>query len=212
MIRKGFRTVIPLLLTIVTMSFSQSDGTIALPKPQLDKGKPLMQVLAARHSTREFDAKELTMQDLSNLLWAGFGINRPETGGRTAPSAMNKQEIDLYVTIPQGTYLYDAKANALALIVKKDLRSLAGTQPFVKDAPCNIVFVANCKRAKCDVKGPYSAVDAAYISENIYLYCASEGLATVVRASIDKKAFAEAIKLDEQQEVIFGQTIGYEKK
>ncbi|MGB7567373.1 MAG: SagB/ThcOx family dehydrogenase [Chitinivibrionales bacterium] len=190
-------------------------ANIALPKPQMDKGKPLMQVLKERKSTREFSPRKISDQDLSNMLWAGFGINRPETGGRTAPSAMNMQEIDLYVTLEQGCYRYDAKSNALILVVAKDLRPMAGKQAFVKDAPANIIFVADYSRIRKSSSNDsksYSIADAAFTSENIYLYCASEGLATVVRASIDKPELAKAMKLMQDQEIIFGQTVGYPKK
>ena len=202
--------------SVITFAAGNPDSTnIALPKPQIDKGKPLMQALKERKSSREFSARKISDQDLSNMLWAGFGINRPETGGRTAPSAMNMQDIDLYVILEQGCYRYDAKANTLIRVTSKDLRPLAGKQAFVKDAPVNIVFVADYSRMKKsssnDAKS-YSIADAAFISENIYLYCASETLATVVRAFIDKPELAKALQLPRDQEIIFGQTVGYPKK
>lgn len=186
----------------------QSD--IKLPAPQLNIGKPLMEVLKLRKTSREFSLQKLSLQELSNLLWAAYGINRPETGGRTAPSAMNKQEIDLYVALQEGMFLYDAKGNILKAVINKDLRPLTGTQPFVKDAPVNIVFVADQKRSGSQEQ-PYAVADASFISENIYLYCASEGLATVVRASIDKKALGEAMNLDKSKTIVLAQTLGYPK-
>lgn len=207
-----FRTAgIGIIVLSMTIACSSQQADITLPAPQLDKGKPLMEVLKLRKSTREFSPRTLSMQELSNLLWAGFGINRPQSGDRTAPSAMNKQEIDLYVVLPEGIFLYDAKANTLKSVVKGDLRALAGTQPFVKDAPINIIFTSDKKKAGSE-NWAFGAVDAAFVSENIYLYCASEGLATVVRASIDKKALSEAMKLDKSKEIVLAQTVGYPKQ
>jgi nitroreductase len=201
-----------LILCIAVEVFAAPDSTRTLPTPQTTIGKPLMQALMERKSSRVFGSQPLSMQDLSNLLWAGFGINRPGTGGRTAPSAINRQEIDLYVALPEGMYSYDAKANMLRLVVAADLRELTGTQPFAATAPCNIVFVVDYGRETGKGSRSWAEVDAAYISENIYLYCASQGLATVVRASVDKKALGEAMKLGKNQAVVFAQSVGYVKK
>jgi SagB-type dehydrogenase family enzyme len=204
-----------LLISISFTYAAQDSADIALPKPQLDRGRPLMQALKNRKSSREFDSRPLPLQELSNLLWAGFGINRPETGGRTAPSAKNMQEIELYVALPAGLYLYDAKNNLLKKILAEDLREKAGKQPFVKDAPVNIIYVADqSKMKKQNMAGKtiYKGVDAAFISQNIYLYCASEGLATVVRGSVDRPPLAAAMHLRPDQEIIFAQTVGYPKK
>ena len=201
--------------TFILAAGNPDSANIVLPKPQTNIGKPLMQVLNARKSSREYSAQKISDQDLSNMLWAGFGINRPETNGRTAPSAINMQEIDLYVILEQGLYRYDAKSNTLIWVSRKDLRALAGKQAFVKDAPVNIILVADNSRMKKNGQGEsknYASADAAFISENIYLYCASEGLATVVRASVDKPALAAAMQLRQDQEIIFGQTVGYPKK
>jgi len=203
--------------SVISFSAENTDNaSISLPNPQMDKGKPLMQVLKERKSSRDFSSQKIGDQDLSNLLWAGFGINRPETGGRTAPSAMNTQEIDLYVTLEKGCYRYDAKSNKLIHVVNKDIRALAGKQPFVKDSPLNVIFVADYSRLKKnnqtnDAK-TYSIANAAFIGENIYLYCASEGLAVVFRANIDKPILAKAMQLRSDQEVLFAQTVGYPKK
>jgi len=186
-----------------------------LPAPQMDGGKPLMQALKARCTTREFSSEALSPQELSNLLWAACGINRPEKGLRTAPTAMNKQEIDVYVALADGLYLYDAKANALSLVLAQDLREATGKQPFVKDAPVNLVFVADYTRmgeGPKEMKDFYSAMDTGYISENVYLYCASAGLATVARGWVDKEALAKAMNLGADQKVILAQTVGYPKK
>jgi SagB-type dehydrogenase family enzyme len=203
-----------------TLAFSltlagQDSLVTPLPKPQTNKGRPLMQVLKDRKSSREFSAEKLTQQELSDLLWAGFGINRPETGGRTAPSARNMQEIDVYVVTAQGLFLYDAKANALRKLSGGDIMASTGKQPFVKDAALNLVFVVDYSRVKTgrtEDSRMYAAMDAAFVSENVYLYCASEGLATVVRGSVDRPALAKAMGLKESQEIMLAQTVGYPKK
>ena len=171
-----------------------------------------MQVLKDRKTSRDFDSRILPAQELSNILWAGFGVNRPKDGGRTAPSAMNTQEIDLYVTMKEGLFFYDAHKNLLQKIHNKDIQALTGKQNFVQDASLNIIMVADHSRLKNKDETQYIPADAAFISENIYLYCASEGLATVVRASIDKQALAKAMGLRPEQEVVFAQSVGYPKK
>ena len=187
-----------------------------LPPPQLNRGKPLMQVFKERKSTREFAPQDLSGADLSNLLWAGFGINRPQTNGRTAPSAMNMQEISLYVCMARGVFTYDAKANVLRRISTKDVRKATGKQDYVGTAPVNVVLVADYKRmAKIPNRVDQSILataDAAYISANMYMYCTSEGLATVVRASIDKPALAKELGLSSTQDIVLAQTVGYSKK
>jgi SagB-type dehydrogenase family enzyme len=193
---------------------AQELKTIQLPKPQTDGGKPLMQVLNERKSSRQFSSEKLPVQVLSNMLWAAWGINR-EDGKRTAPSAMNMQEIDVYVAMEEGLYLYDAKTHALVGVLAKDIRQATGKQDFVKDAPINLVYAADFSKmgkTSADQKDFYAAADAGYISQNVYLYCASEGLATVVRGMVDKPVLAAAMKLRSDQKVIFAQTVGYPKK
>ncbi|MGB8226978.1 MAG: SagB/ThcOx family dehydrogenase [Sedimentisphaerales bacterium] len=187
---------------------------IELPKPQTEGGKPLMQALKERKTSREFSSEKLPMQVLSNMLWAADGINRPD-GKRTAPTAMNKQEIDVYVALEEGLYLYDAKENKLIGVLAQDLRQATGKQPFVKDAPVNLVFVADYTKMgnmPDNVKDFYSATDTGYISQNVYLFCASEGLATVVRGAVDKPACSAAMKLRADQKIILAQTVGFPKK
>ena len=206
-----------IVILFVTIAFASQDSLVTpLPKPQLEKGKPMMQVLKDRKSSRVFDTKPLPRQELANLLWAAFGVNRPDKDGRTAPSAMDMQEIDVYAALADGLFLYEAKSHSLKKIFGKDIRELTGNQPFVKDAPLNIVLVADYSRtgkmADPSAKKFYAAADAAYISQNIYFYCASEGLATVVRGYVDKAGLAAAMHLKPEQEVIFAQTVGYPKK
>jgi SagB-type dehydrogenase family enzyme len=175
-----------------------------------------MQALRERQSTREFSAEKLPTHVLSNLLWAAFGINRSETGGRTAPSTHNWQEIDIYAAMADGLYLFDAKAHALHLILAQDIRALTGTQDFVRDAAVNLVYVADSTRMDSDFseedKKIAGAADTGFIGENVYLFCASTGLATVVRGSIDKEALAKAMKLKSTQRIVLAQSVGYPKK
>ena len=194
---------------------AETAKSIQLPAPQMTGGKPLMEALKARATSREFSKDPLSQQELSNLLWAACGVNRPESGKRTAPTAMNKQEIDVYVALADGLYLYDAKANALTLVVAQDLRDATGKQPFVKDAPVNLVFVADYAKmgnGPKEMNDFYSATDTGYISQNVYLYCASAGLSTVVRGYVDRDALAKAMNLTADQHVMLAQTVGYPKK
>jgi SagB-type dehydrogenase family enzyme len=196
------------------ITMAQEQKSIQLTKPQI-AGNPLMEVLAKRSSSREFSSEALPDNILSNMLWAAAGINRPDSGKRTAPSAMNKQEIDVYVATPSGIYLYEAKLHALKMIAAGDLRGLTGKQDYVKEAAVNLIYVADYSRmssASDQIKEQYAAADTGFISENVYLYCASAGLATVVRAYIDKPALSKAMKLRADQKIILAQSVGYPKR
>ena len=211
--RKSISIIIVVILLTIT-AFSQEAKTIRLPKPNMSGGKPLMQALKERKSVREFSSKELGTQVLSDLLWAANGISRPESGYRTAPSAHNAQEIDIYVALSGGLYLFDAKAHELQLIAPGDLRGLTGKQSFVKEAAVNLIYVANLSKlgeASSEDAAFYSATDAGFVSENVYLYCASAGLATVVRGWMDRPALEKAMKLRLDQKLILAQTVGYPK-
>jgi len=188
---------------------------IKLPVPHMAGGKPLMQALKERSSMREFSSRDLPLQVLSDMLWASCGINRPDSGLRTAPTARNMQEIDVYVARADGLYLYYAKNNMLMPIVAGDMRELTGKQPFVKSAPINLIFVADLAKmggASADAVDLYSATDTGFVSQNVYLYCASAGLSTVVRGMIDRSAMARAMKLRSDQRIILAQTVGYPKE
>ena len=185
---------------------------IPLPAPRMEGGKPMMQALKERESSRSFSSKKLPMQVLADLLWAGAGINRPDSDKRTVPSAMDRQEVDVYVILEEGAYLYDAKSNSLKAIVKGDLRKLAGSQSFVVTAPLNLVYVADMSKLKSsspEDQALYSAADTGFISQNVYLFCASEGLATVVRGMVDRKALAKALNFPEHKKIMLVQTVGY---
>jgi len=202
--------VIPAMGQDITMA--QEQKSIQLTKPQI-AGNPLMEVLAKRSSSREFSAEPLPENILSNMLWAAAGINRPDSGKRTAPTAMNKQEIDVYVASESGIYLYEAKSHSLKMIAAGDLRALTGRQDYVKEAAVNLIYVADYSRMRSSSDQElYAAADTGFISENVYLYCASTGLATVVRAYIDKQALSKAMKLRADQKIILAQSVGYPKR
>jgi nitroreductase len=188
---------------------------LALPAPQKTGGMPLMEALSRRATGRSFDpGREISPQQLSSLLWAAWGVNRPD-GRRTAPSAKNMQEMDLYVLLKSGVFVYDAKGNRLVRISTEDHRVLGGTQPFVKDAPATLVLVADLARAGA-VGSPgisdWVNLDAGYISQNIYLFCASEGLVTGARAYVDKVALGPKLKLRTDQTILLAQSVGYAPK
>ncbi len=194
---------------------AQSPAPIQLPAPQTEGGKPLMQALALRATSREFAPDPLPPQTLSNLLWAAWGINRPDSGKRTAPSAHNWQETDVYVVTASGTYLYDARSNRLVPVAAGDLRALAGVQAFVKEAPVTLVFVADTARMKGaapEMQPSYAWADTAFLSQNVYLFCASSGLATGVRAMVDRPPLAKALRLAPTQLITLAQSVGYPKK
>jgi len=198
-------------MIVPTVNGAEKPEAIKLKPPQMEGGKPLMQCLKERKSTRAFSPKQIPDQELSNLLWAAFGINRPEEKKRTAPSAMNRQEIDLYVMCQDGIYLYDAENNGLLLINYGDHRNLAGRQEFAQTAPMTIFLVSDLEKMKGDIKMQemFSGINAGYISQNIYLYCASAGLGAVARGSFDSKVLSEALKLKPGQKIILAQSLGY---
>ncbi len=216
--KKFLALVISFMLLIPVISFSQQQNeknTIQLPKPQITGGKPLMEALSLRKSMREFSDREIPVQVLSNLLWAAFGINRPESGRKTAPSASNWQEIDIYVAKKDGVYLYDAKGNSLKLVVVGDLRADFGRQAFVKTAPVVLAYIADYSRmgrASQTDKDFYSAVDTGFISQNVYLFCASEGLNTVVLGLVNRSKLYEKLQLKPEQKIILTQPVGYPVK
>jgi SagB-type dehydrogenase family enzyme len=212
-----FRACMALIILLggFVMARAQDTGPIQLPQPNMTGGKPLMEVLKERHSSREFSEEKLPMQVMSNLLWAAFGVNRPDIGKRTAPSAMNRQEVEVYVATAEGLYLYDANACALQPVLKEDIRAKCGKQEFVAVAPVNLIYVADYSKmgdTSDDDKKIYTAADVGFIAENVYLFCASEGLATVVRGWVDRDELSKAMNLRPEQKVILAQTVGYPKK
>lgn len=205
------RAVLALLLTVPAAAFAAPAPT-QLPEAQQSGGAPLLEVLARRQSSREFAPTKLSPQLVSNLLWAAAGVNRPESGGRTVPSAMNWQEIDIYLATADGLFLYRPAEQQLVPVLDRDIRALTGQQPFVATAPLNLVFVADYGRmgeSRAEEKPFYAAIDTGYISQNVYLFCAAEGLATVARASLDGQALAKAMGLRPEQRVVLAQSVGY---
>jgi SagB-type dehydrogenase family enzyme len=210
---KFFPQILKLSVFIVPwFSFAQN-GDIPLSKPDMNSGKSLMIALNERSSHREFSNKELSSDHLSGLLWAACGINRPETGKRTAPSAMNWQDVQVYVILKTGIYLYKENEHKLVLVAEGDHRAAAGSQDFVAAAPVNLVYVSDYSRmskASDSDKAFYSGINTGFISQNVYLYCASEELNTVVRAYVDRDALHKLMRLNPDQHVVVAQTVGYE--
>lgn len=205
--------------TIIAASFAlaaaaASANDINLPQPVIRGGKSLMQVLSERKSARDFAGREIPLQTLSSLLWAANGINRPD-GRRTAPTGLNVQDIDVYVMLASGVYRYDARLNLLTLVNPGDHRTSAGKQPFTHAAPVNLFYVHDRTRGmKADEANTqrYAGIHAGAVMQNVYLFCAKEGLATVARANIDYDACAKALKLDASQRIVLGQSVGYPPK
>ncbi len=192
----------------------QNNKDIKLPAPQTTGGKPLMDCLRERKSERTYSDKDIDLQTLSNLLWAAWGVNRLESGKRTAPTARNRQEIDLYLTLKNGVYKYDAINNTLVFLSNQDIREKTGTQAFVKDAPLNIVIVADLSKMGSgneNEKLMTAHIDAGYVSQNIYLFCASAGLNTVVRGMVNKEELSKLLRLKPDEKIIVAQTVGYPK-
>jgi SagB-type dehydrogenase family enzyme len=217
-----------LLFLTPQFSVSQDARVIKLPAPQTVGGKPLMQALKERKSTRgDFGPEEkLSMQMLSNLLWAADGVNRPPNH-RTAPSAVDWQNVDIYVATADGLFVYDAVQNALKVITTQDVRAISGLegqasgpmkQDFAKTAPVSLVYVADMAKTKGmkyggeDVGTAWSAIGVGAIAQNVYLFCASENLACIVRAMMDTAKIAEVFKLRPDQKVMVTSTIAQFKK
>ncbi|HEY9070018.1 MAG TPA: SagB/ThcOx family dehydrogenase [Candidatus Ozemobacteraceae bacterium] len=209
------------LMTVLLMAWAitavsaQTPETIKLPAPALNPDKPLMLSLKERQTRREFADRPVSLQDLSNILWCANGINRPESGKRTSPSAKNAQDIDIYIIMKEGAYLYDAPKHELTLVASGDHVLDAGTQPYVASAPLNLLFVSDL--AKFDFMKERedqlvaAAVDAGHCSQNVYLYGAAANMAVVTRMSVPKPRAAATLRLRPQQYIVIGQTIGYAK-
>lgn len=188
-------------------------SSISLPAPARQGGLPLLDALAQRRSSRDFAPTPLPLQVLSDLLWAAYGINRPE-GGRTAPSALNAQEVDVFVALSSGAYRYEPTRHELQLVAASDLRGITGYQDFVDQAPLDLVYVADQGRmgmVPVAQRESYASAAAGAITQNVYLFAASTGLATVIRAWIDRSAIADALGLTHDQQVLLAQTVGYPK-
>lgn len=184
---------------------------ITLPPPRKEGGQPLITALMRRRSMREYSSSPLPPQVLSDLLWAAFGINRP-SGDRTAPYWRHIMVLDIYAAMAHGVWLYEPKAHALLPHLKEDIRAETGLQDFVAGAPLNLVYVAHGERMtdiSPEERRLYASVDTGFVGQNVYLFCASEGLATVFRGAVDYPKLARALRLPDQQFVTFAQTVGY---
>ena len=192
-------------------AMAQRARLLELPKPRSDGGLSVIAALRRRRSTREFSDWPLSLDTLSELLWAAFGINRP-SGERTAPYWRHIMVIDVYAAMSDGVWLYEPKPHALRLHVPSDIRADTGLQGFVGRAPLNLIYVAHGERMT-DVppedRRLFASVDAGFIGQNVYLFCASEGLGTVFRGAVDHQKLARLLHLPEQQFVTFAQTVGY---
>lgn len=199
------------VLTCVLISLQAQDlKPIQLHKPNVQRGISVMSALEKRHSTREYAEKKLELQDMSDLLWAAVGINRPESGKRTSPTAMNKQEIEVYVCLAEGAYVYNAKEHVLEPVAKGDFRpAVGGGQDFVKSAPACLVIVGDLDKFNGEILMP--AVDAGIVSQNISLFCAGTGLVTVPRASMDQAQLKKVLKLRAGQRPLMNHPVGYPK-
>lgn len=194
-----------------TQSPANAATTFHLPPPRTEGGKPLMQALKLRHSTRAYASRPLTAQTLSDLLWAAFGVNRP-SGDRTAPYWRHVMVLDIYAAMGDGVWLYDPASHALLPHLDADIRSATGLQDFVGTAPLDLIYVAHGERLtdiSPEERRLYASVDAAFVGENVYLFCASAGLATVFRGAVDHTKLAHALKLPDEQFVTFAQTVGH---
>lgn len=210
-----------IVLFFLSTSIAADLAPIKLPPPDMKGGKPLMQCLKDRRTDRLFSAKKLPVEVLSNLLWAASGINRPDSGKRTAATALNWQEVDIYVAMEEGLFLYNARTHALEPALKRDLRKYTTVflQPerlSVAGASVQLIYVADFAKmgfgADQEDKILYSAADTGIIVQNVYLYCASEGLVTGVRGMIDRNALGMDMKLRDQQRIILVQAVGYPKE
>lgn len=189
-------------LVAAGMLLSQNAAALekqALPRPRTDGGMPLMQALMARKSARSFADRPIEPQVMADMLWAAFGVNRPD-GKRTAPTAMNKQDMDVYVLNKDGVFSYDAAENALIPVSDKDLRSI-NAQPFAKKAPVTLLYVAKDSK--------FAGMHAGSLYQNVGLFCASAGLNNVVRGGKDNEEMTKALNLSDDKRVIVSQVVGY---
>ncbi|HVU32767.1 MAG TPA: nitroreductase family protein [Opitutaceae bacterium] len=202
------------LLVAMLLGAALAPAQSPLPSAQKTGGLPLMDALAKRATSRAFDpARDLPAQDLSNLLWAAFGINRSD-GRRTAPSARNFQETEIYVLTHAGASVYDAASHRLVPIGTEDIRALATMQAFAKDAPVTLVYVVDLARmgnGSREDRRLTAYLDVGFVAQNALLYCASTGLATGVRMMIDRTVLAPKLKLRDTQLIVLAQSVGYPK-
>ena len=214
-----------------TISAHQDLQPISLPKPRKDGGKTVLASLWERKTIRNMREEKLPPRMLGDLLWAAFGVNR-ETGpigraGRTAPSGMNLQAMDIYVAFPEGVYLYEAAHHRLSPVVAQDVRAMTNRRPAAGTAPAVFIYVVNTDvevgpppggplpggpppgvAPKMTTSPCFGEVEAGFVGQNVYLFCASEDLATWFYAT-DREGLAKAMHLRSTQKVIYCQAVGY---
>ena len=194
------------------LASAQELPPLDLPPPRNEGGKPLIEALRLRRSIREYSTRSLPAHVLSDLLWAAFGINRLASGDRTAPYWRHVMVTDIYGATVDGVWLYEPKAHKLLPHLRRDIRAVTAMQDFVAKAPLNLVYVAHGERMgdiSAEDRRLYASVDTGFIGENVYLFCASEGLATVFRAALDYTKLARTMELGTGQFVTFAQSVGY---
>lgn len=199
-------------MLIINQSFAQD--LIKLPEANKTGGKPLMQALNERQSSRDFIDKELSMQQISDLLWAAYGINRSDLGKHTVPTSRNIQDMEVYIATKDGAFLYIPKEHSIQKVISTDIREKTGKQDFVKVAAVNLIYVSDFSKAgngTDEIKTMTAATHCGFIGQNVYLYCASEGLISVFRAYIDNADIAKSLNLPDNKHVIYCQTVGYSK-
>lgn len=179
--------------------------TLTLPAPDIRGGKPLMQALNERQSARHFSARPLSDRLLGDLLWAACGVNRHD-GRRTIPTALNRQDVEIYVLRADGAWLYDAPRHTLERAGEDDLRGFLGAQSFAREAPVTLLYVSDTEKNADEL---YAAMHAGSAYQNVGLFCASVGLNNVVRASHDAKALAEGLKLPARKRIVVSQSLGW---
>ena len=197
------------------LAVGQEPQTKELPPPRTDGGQPLLRALKQRRSVRVYSSQALPPQVLSDLLWAAFGINRPDSGDRTAPSWRHAIEIEIFAATADGVWRYEPRAHRLSLHMPGDIRGQTGMQDFAATAPLNLVYVADgarMKDASREDQRLYAYTDTGFIGQNVYLFCASEGLASVFRGSVDREALARTLKLGGSRFVTYAQTVGYPRQ
>ncbi len=205
------------IFMLLSITVAHSQATLKLPKPKI-RGQ-VMKALKNRISIKGFSSRELSDQVLSDMLWAAFGINDTRTGRRTAPSAFNVQEIDIYVIKADGTYLYNASEHGLSVINTKDIRGLVATQEYAKSSPVHLVYVADYDKAKTVYPDSFekgmerwAMMHTGFIGQNVIIYCAANKLTAVVRSFGNRETLRKELHLGENQEIIITQAVGYPPK
>lgn len=212
-------TVFFLLLIIATTLYAQDSPEIILPQPEICAEKPIIEILKSRRTCRSYELTELPEQTLANLLWAAFGVSDTTSGKRTAPSPYNWKQIDIYVALSNGLFLYNAPSHQLVRILDEDIRALTGWQKFVGEAPVNLIYVSDYSKMNTKIQPIndekryfFSAISAGIIAENVYLFCTAEGLGTVVRDWVKREPLQAKMNLPPDKKIILVQTVGFPKK